>query len=150
MEIDATWAAPIDLKSTEDGYELDLDSIEVHPAVYMIGRRFGETCVPLYIGRTAKLQRRMRQHFDSRSFMRALREFPNGTRFLAWSTFPLKQGQRLQRVMAVVERGLILHALSEGHQLINIKGTKTPVDTVHFSGNLAARSISGLTVFVRK
>jgi len=150
MEIDATWAVPIDLTPIGDGYRLDLDVIGDHPAVYLIARRHGDRSVPLYIGRTAKLQRRMRQHFDSLRFMRALSDFPSGTRFLAWSTFRLKQGQRLKRVMGIVERGLILHALSEGHQLINIQGTRTPVDTVNFTGNLAARNIFGMTVLVRK
>jgi predicted GIY-YIG superfamily endonuclease len=150
MEINATWASPIDLVQSDSAYDLDLARIEDHPAVYVIGRRFGDSCVPLYIGRTAKLRRRMKQHFDSRRFMSALREFPNGTRFLAWSTFQLKQGQRLQRVMGIVERGLIAHALSENHQLINIQGTKTPVDTVNFTGNLSVRNIFGMSVLVQK
>lgn len=150
MEIDATWAAPIDLALNNDGYELDLGAVEDIPAVYLIGRRFGDKRVPLYIGRTAKLKRRMKQHMDSRRFMTALGNFPNGTRFLAWATFRLKQGQRLVRVMRIVERGLILHALSDNHQLINIQGTKTPVDTVNFTGNLEARNIFRMTVLVRK
>lgn len=150
MDIYASWAPPLDLPTSQDGYDVDATLIPDQPSVYIIGRRHGDNSVPLYIGRTAKLRRRMDQHFDSRAFMRALAAFPNGTRFLAWATFNLRQGQRIARVMAVVERGLIAHALSEGHQLINIQGTKTPVDTVHFTGNLAVRNITGMTMLVRK
>lgn len=132
------------------GYKLDLDKLEDCPAVYMIGRQFGDTGVPLYIGRTAKLQRRMKQHFDSLRFMKALRDFPSGTRFLAWAPFSLREGPRLKRVLDIVERGLILHALSEGHELINIKGTKTPVDTINFTGNQMVKYISGKTMYVRR
>ena len=154
MTVTASWHAPISLVPTDDnGYKFtdgDAEKIPNGPAVYMFGRLYDQKATPLYIGKSFTLRDRIcSQHLDSRRFMTALRNFPNGERFVMYCTFTLHGKQSPSKVLDLAERGLIDKALTEGHQLINIQGTRTPIHTFHFSGNRTSEQLVGREMLVR-
>ena len=151
---EGTWHHPIVLKTTADfAYELsphDAKQLPNGPALYVFGRFWSDNATPLYIGRTLTLQDRIcKQHLNSLTFMRALRDFPNGDRFLMYCTFAVP-ASRVGRTLDIAERGLIDKALTEGHELINIQGTRTPAHQFTFHGNSASHQICGKRMLVRK
>jgi hypothetical protein len=152
MPIEGSWQKPLTLRDTSQGYSLspeDEDLLTAAPAVYVFGRNYAETATPLYIGQTLDFRRRiLREHFDSIRFMNALKAFPHGERFLLWCTFSSQW--RIRRILDVLERGLIDKALTEGHQLINIRGVRTPTHEFKFTGNRISEQIAGRRMLVRK
>lgn len=151
---EGTWHQPMILKPTRDfAYELSKEDVELlpnTPALYVFGRFWADNATPLYIGRTKTLQDRIcKQHLNSLRFMRAMRDFPNGDRFLMHCTFAVGNG-RINKILDIAERGLIDKALTEGHELINIQGTRTPAHQFTFHGNQTSHQICGKHMLVRR
>ncbi|MGD9667844.1 MAG: hypothetical protein AB7U75_02190 [Hyphomicrobiaceae bacterium] len=150
MDIDAKWHKPIDLVPAEAfGYNVDLDAFPTEAGVYVFGRTWGDNSHPLYIGQSINLRARIKQHLDSVNLMKAIAEAASGQRFVMVCTLNLKRGQQVDRVLGILERGLIDRALTEGHELINVHGTKTPTHSVSFQGNRTSEQISGRYIYVR-
>jgi len=59
-------------------------------------------------------------------------------------------GRSSKRAIAIVEKVLIEHALTEGYELLNKAGTKTPTHEVRFSGFNRAKHFSGGRMYVKK
>lgn len=154
MAFEGSWHPAVILRDTGGHYRLkpeDDARLPALPAVYVFGRRYGDNATPLYIGQSLNLRRRvLKQHFDSLRFLNALRGFPQGDRFLLWCTFELKTKQKISNILGIVERGLIDKALTEGHQLINIRGVRTPAHLCKFTGNRISEQIAGREMLVRK
>lgn len=55
--------------------------------------------------------------------MTHLRSARSGNRVVIPGTVKTRPGQQLDKVITLVERALIRHFLSEGHDLVNISGT---------------------------
>jgi hypothetical protein len=55
-----------------------------------------------------------------------------------------------EKAIAIVEKALIEHALTEGYTLLNNAGTKTPTHAVRFSGFIGAKQFSGGKMYVKK
>ena len=150
LDIQAMWHQPLELAPSGIGYSLELDKIPDEPGIYVFGRTWGDNLAPLYIGRSTTLRQRLTTHLNTVKIIQAIRDFPGGNRFILFCTFELKRGQQIERVLEVVERGLIDKALTEGHELINVQGTRTPKHTINFQGNRCSEAVSGRQMFVRE
>lgn len=153
MDIEVQWATPIELV---DGQRFgliyavaEIGLIPETPGVYVFGRQFGDSVSPLYIGQAQRLRQRIDQQLNNVRLMKGLEAAASGARILLYGELLLKRGQRLPRVLNVVEAALIEYALTAEHQLLNKQGTKTPVHTLAFRGNRASRQVAPLRMNVR-
>lgn len=160
MELNIKWHKPINLL---DGHKQNLiytangiESWQGVPGVYMFCRLFGSKTIPLYIGKAEDIAVRINQHFNTSTKLMKGISNPNkgnrGKKVLVVGQFTPKSGQSTKKCITIIERALIVHALAEGHDLLNVQGTKTPTNRIHFSGNLGARSLTGklLSVAIAK
>lgn len=154
MRIEVKWSRPLPLR--DGSAELltytcdDLDPSLDEPGVYIFARRHGDSVSPLYIGQASRLKQRVEQQFANNTrLMNGLKQAGAGQRILLLGRVQFKRGQQLKQVLNVLESALIQHALTEGHELLNKQGTKTPVHTISFQGNRTSRCIAPLHVNVR-
>ena len=154
MDLKVQWYKPIELL---DGAAENLiytakglDEWREVPGIYMFARVFKGTLHPLYIGKAENIGLRATQHFkNSTKLMNSLKKSANGSKVLVPGEFKPKPGQNTKKCIAMIERALIDHALTEGYELLNVQGTRTPTHTVNFSGFLAARNITGQSISVK-
>jgi len=106
--------------------------------------------IPLYIGRSKNLYNRIWEHFETTTFMKQIAKSPRGEKVLIMGKYISKPGQSSERAIAIVEKALIAHALTEGHELLNKAGTKTPTHEVRFSGFNKAKQFSDGKMYVKK
>ncbi|WP_295972405.1 hypothetical protein [uncultured Xanthomonas sp.] len=154
MDLSVKWHAPINLlKGDKENliYVAEgLDDWYDVPGVYMFARVFDEGVSPLYIGRAESLGARAWQHFKSNTrLMNGIKKATNGRKVLVLGEFSPKPGQSTKKCIALIERALIDHALTEGHKLLNVQGTRTPSHKVSFSGYLGARHLTGTSLSFR-
>jgi hypothetical protein len=131
MELNVLWHRPLTLTRSEDQiYALDLDSVPDDPGVYVFMRVFGKNHHPLYVGKAENLRTRLTQQLNAVKLMRGIEKAENGARRVAFAVFTPKKGQQTRRCLLLIERALIRHFLSEGHELLNKKGTRLANHTV--------------------
>lgn len=146
MEIDIRWTHPIPL--IDGSRELltytcgSPDDLPEGPGVYVLGRQHGDTFSPLYIGQGTDLRQRIIQQFNNAKLMNGLKQAEAGRRTLLIGEVDLRGGQRVQRVLDVVESALIEYALANGHELLNKQGTRTPVHVINFAGNRTSEKVA--------
>ena len=156
MDIEIQWHQPIPLQdgSTDDLiYMVDEDELKEWydcPGVYMFCRIYNESMIPLYIGRSKNLYNRIWEHLETTTFMKQIAKSPRGEKVLIMGEYISKPGQSSERAIAIVEKALIEHALTEGYELLNKAGTKTPTHEVRFSGFNKAKQFSGGKMYVKK
>jgi hypothetical protein len=148
MELSIKWHKPISLIDGDNHnliYVADgLDSWQDVPGVYMFARIFNDEVFPLYIGKAESIGSRAWQHLKNNTkLMMTIKKSANGARVFIPGKFTPKPGQNIKKCIALVERALIVHALAEGYELLNVQGTKTPTHRVSISGYLGARNITG-------
>jgi hypothetical protein len=119
--------AQSDLGSLSDAYRM--------PGVYVLGRQWGDTFTPVYIGQSQNMASRVKSHIDKISMIRALRKAGTGEKFVLFGRFRAKRGQVEKTCLEIAEKALIRFALGEGHELWNKSGTKMKAHTVTSSGN---------------
>ena len=146
MEIDITWSKPIRL---HDGWRDDLiytcdevDELPDEPGVYVFARSYGDSIVPLYIGRATSLATRLWQQFNNAKLMLRIQKASSGRRVLLVGELQLKRGQNVERVLDVVEPTLIEYAVAQGHDLINKQGTSPKVHHINSRGSREAKSVA--------
>lgn len=144
MDLHIAWLPPHPLR---DGYRErltytldDLDDLPDSPGVYIFGRRHGDTFAPVYIGKALDLYRRIRQQLNNNRLMNALWDAPTGERQLLVGELVAKPGQRAERAIKIVERGLIKLALAQGHEIVNVQGARLHSHDIAMTGNRATRS----------
>jgi hypothetical protein len=134
MELQLIWHKPVKLKESRPDsdsiYEIDLDRIPETPGVYIFIRQFGNNKNALYIGKAKNLKTRIKQHLNSVRLMRKIQKEANGSRAVAFGEFISKPGQKADNCISYIERALIRHFLSEGHNLLNISGTRIAKHTI--------------------
>jgi hypothetical protein len=155
MQISVEWGKPIKLHDgTSENliYRIDnLENLPNGPGVYVFARKFGRNIVPLYIGRAVRLRRRIEQQLLTNvQLMMSIRKAEIGHRILLIGKLDLKPGQKVPKVLSILEPALIEYALAEGHELFNIAGAKTPVDRILSKGNLASRRVAPLRMNIRR
>jgi hypothetical protein len=144
VDLQIFWRAPVPLRQARANENLiyacdHWESIPAVPGVYVFGRLFGDSVDPIYIGRANVLSARIAQHIDGNvRLMQAIKQRPNGARVVLIGEWNAKKGQQRARVLPVLEAALIKYALAEGHDIVNDKGTKTPVHTIAMTGNRMA------------
>ena len=151
MDLNIIWHKPIILK---DGSNEDLiytasgiEKFDEVPGVYMFCRLYNDELFPLYIGRAKDIAFRINQQFNTTKLMKGIEKSPIGQKVLVVGEFKPKGGQNTESAIRLIESALIEHALSEGYELLNKSGTKTPVHKMSFSGNKMAKNFSGSTMF---
>jgi hypothetical protein len=82
--------------------------------------------------------------------MKAIEKSQKGTKVLVVGELTCKSGQGADKCIGIIEKALIEHALAQGYELINQKGTKTPYHEIEFAGNLAARDFSRKKILSKK
>ncbi len=115
-----------------------VDTLPDEPGIYVFARKFANTVVPIYIGQASNgLRVRLKQQANNLKLMTAIASEKNGDRVLLLGLVKLAQGQQLKSALKVAEQAHIEHALTDGHALINIQGTKTKRHEVNVAGAMA-------------
>ena len=147
MDIEIRWQGPI---SMIDGTEEkrvytpeDESLIPDCPGVYVFARKRGETIIPLYMGKAARLSVRIPQQLNSVELMKGIENSPQGRRVLIVGQLQRKPGQNLQKALRIAEAALIEHSLSQGFDILNKQGKSRPAHSVCFTGNREVRAYSG-------
>jgi len=136
MQIKLEWLEPIVLEegTKEDLfiYTCDEKLLPEEPGIYVFTRRFGKTFTPLYIGQATNLRSRIKGEFKSRiPLMKGIKKAQAGTRMLMVAKLkPAKWRRDLKEPLRIAEQVCIDYALSNGCNLLNVKGTKTPVHNI--------------------
>lgn len=128
MDISITWHNPLALI---DGSKLSLTftveeaGIPDKPGCYVFFNQYGDSKHIIYIGQAKNLNSRVNQQFKTNvRLMNVIKEFGRGSKKLMYCTIKPKRAQRIERLLKIVEKSLIKHALTNGHELINIQGSK--------------------------
>ncbi len=153
MKIEASWSKPVPLKKCPPGgliYELDLKALPPEPGVYVFARQYGEKVTPIYIGETVSIQARVKGHLNSLPLMRAIENAPSGNRFLIFCTVKASSRDKAKKHVKIIEKALIFHTQSEGHELFNKKGTKLPTHAIAFSGNRTSEAIAPRVMLIKR
>ncbi|MCU4159752.1 GIY-YIG nuclease family protein [Acidiphilium sp. AL] len=149
MDISVSWHQPMFLNWNKSRYDFrnhTLENIMETSGVYIFGRTHGKQSYPLYIGKTDHLRRRLKQHFNSVSLMQGLHEAPAGQRFLLVGEIQFRSGQDHKKVLSILERATIEKILGDGHDILNVQGTKRPSHTITFKGNRVSQKMLGRTI----
>ncbi|WP_234730077.1 GIY-YIG nuclease family protein [Acidocella facilis] len=125
MDLSVQWSVPIPLyKDEEVIYWCDLDKIPAKAGVYVFGRAYGQSFEAIYVGKGLKLNKRIEQHFINNVYlMKRLENAQKGTRVVLIGEFKAAPGQQAGTCIGIIERALIRHFMSEGHDLVNVQGT---------------------------
>lgn len=155
MKIDLKWDKPIRLRDGSSDNQIyqcrGLERFSRKPGVYVFARRFGKNVAPLYIGQASNLRDRIeKQQFNNLRLMMGVKKAHSGRRILLVARLNLKRGQRMNRVLDIVESALIKHALAQGHDLLNQQGTKTSVHLIRSKGNSSSRQVAPLTMYAER
>ena len=137
MDIQLEWQPHVKL---HDGHKQDLiytcneELLPEAPGIYVFARKFGSSVSPLYIGKANNLRARIKDQFNNMRLMKGVEKAQNGIRIIMLATLRTKRGQQFKKVLKIVEPAYIDHAISQGHELLNKQGTKTPVHTIKSDG----------------
>jgi hypothetical protein len=112
----------------------NIDSIPNDVGVYVFCRQHGENVSPLYIGKALNLRVRIGQQLNNCRLMNCIFNAPAGSRHVHFAVLRRKKNLKRAEAVKVVERGLIRAAMSEGHELFNVHGTKPRYETISSFG----------------
>lgn len=130
-------------------YTIDLDEIEREPGIYIFARRWGRSFEALYVGQSLNLRARMRRHLNNLRLMRHVENAKTGRRFVLLGEPVIKRGQRLQKVLKILERAHIRHFLAEGHDLVNQQGAQIRRHEIASSGRIPKAFVPSLMYLER-
>jgi hypothetical protein len=154
VKISLKWDKPIRLK---DGSKLNqiyhcagLDRFSGKPGVYVFARKYGKSVVPLYVGQASRLRGRIEGQFNNLKLMMGIKKAHAGHRILLIARVYLKPGQRMSKVLDIVESAIIKNARAQGHDLLNQQGTKTSVHAISSKGNTSSRQVAPRMMFAEK
>jgi hypothetical protein len=137
MHLHVEWGRPVQLKDATRYnmiYGLNLNRVTGNPGVYVFGRRWGSGFEALYVGKASNVRGRVKGHLNNLRLMQHLRNAKAGKRIVLAGTLVTKPGQQLLKSLAVAERTLIRYFLSEGHDLVNMQGTRLRRHELESSG----------------
>jgi hypothetical protein len=157
LKIELKWDKPIRLKDGSKLFQFyaipspRLERIPNRPGVYVFARSFGQSIAPLYIGQTSKLRSRINDHLKSSGrLMMKIKRAQAGRRILLVASLKLHPGQREEKVLEIVEKALIKHALAGGFELLNKQGVKTRVHVIKSKGNTSSKQVAPLRMLAEK
>jgi hypothetical protein len=122
MDITIAWKKRVPLHSEGAGhYSINLEQLPAAGGVYVIARWHGQSFEALYVGRSANIRGRVKQHLDSVKQMDHLAQAGNGARVILAGVIAGKPGIAKRR-QVIAERALIQYFASRGDDLVNKKG----------------------------
>lgn len=127
MNLGVEWSSPIKLKDAASDnliYKLDLERMPRAAGVYVFGRKWGNQFEALYVGKAGKIRGRIKTQLNNLRLMQHLKNAKAGKRVVMIGQFMGKPGQQVNRCLPLIERTLIRYFLSEGHDLVNVQGTR--------------------------
>jgi len=128
MKLSLEWSRPIKLRdATAENliYTLDYERLPAGRGIYVFGREWGKKKFEaLYVGSSSNIPSRVKWQLNNLKLMQHLKRAKTGTRVIVLAKVRTKPGQRLDKVLALVERALIRHFLLEGHDLVNKQGSR--------------------------
>jgi excinuclease UvrABC nuclease subunit len=141
MDLRLTWHKPVQLRKARAGstsiYDLDLTKAPAKPGVYIFMRRFGKKLSPLYVGKAGNLRVRMGQQLNALKLMKGIQNAAIGRRAVVFGEFVARPGQKEGKCLLMIEKALIRHFLSEGHDLLNVLGARITTRHVVTSDKVA-------------
>jgi hypothetical protein len=126
----------------------ELDRVPVTSGVYVFARLWGNDVEALYVGKADNLRVRIRGQLNNVRLMQHLKSARTGSRVVIPGEFTGRPGQRGAVCLPLIERALIRHFLSEGHDLVNRQGTRLRQHTV-VSSNRPFRFVPN-SIFLEK
>lgn len=154
MKIHLKWEKPVRLRDGAKQYMIyystKLDRLPNAPGIYVFARQFANAMIPLYVGKAGRLKNRVEQQLGHLKLMKKIESSPNGRRFLLVARVDFLPGQQERKVLTIVERALIKHALAQGHQLLNHQETKTKVHAIRSTGNKSFKSFANALMLVER
>ena len=142
MNLQVEWGRPIRLRDASGEnmiYGVDLGKLVTSAGVYVFGRRWGSQFEALYVGKAGNIRGRVKSHLNNLRLMQHLRNAKNGNRVVLAGKIITRRGQRLPKSLALAERALIRHFLSEGHDLVNKQGVRLRRHELDSSGQYPKR-----------
>jgi len=139
MKLHIMWEKPVLLRSgLKDGliYNVDYDSFDRVPGVYIFARKYGKSYEALYVGQSKNIRSRIKSHLNNLKLMRHIEEAKSGKRFVIVGYASPRPGQKVEKVIKLLERGLIRHFLSEGHDLVNQQGVRIRRHSIESAGGV--------------
>jgi hypothetical protein len=126
MRLQVEWGRPVPLiRSKADGlYGVDLEKLDPEPGVYVFARQWGSGFEALYVGKADNIRRRLRGQLNNLRLMNHVQIAKTGKRIVLPGYAVTRPGQRMPTVLTTLERALIRHFLSEGHDLVNKMGAR--------------------------
>lgn len=164
MKIELEWSGPLKLKPVATGgYEFDAieDDLPTQAGVYVFARKFGVNYSPIYIGKARNIRSRLKVQFKSLPLMVKVKHWNptnaqdpslalNGNRVLFIGHLVRPNSiAKIESALRISERSLIEHALTEGHNLVNIQLTKTKYDEIVSHGAGATKSFAPRSMLVK-
>jgi len=153
MKLEVEWMRSILLRDARRDenliYNVTLERLSSTAGIYIFGRRWGDQFEALYVGKANSIRPRVKGQLNNLRVMRHLQSAKTGKRVLLVGRVITKPGQQLEKCLLLVERALIRYFLSEGHDLVNMLGTRIRRHEVSSSGKLPKRFIPGL-MFVER
>jgi len=126
MKLQVDWGHPLSMRlASRQGliYLVDLDSLPRAAGVYVFGRQWGGGFEALYIGKADNIRGRVRNQLNNLRLMQHVRNAKSGGRIVLAGSLVPRPGQNAMSCLPILERTLIRHFLSEGHDLVNVQGT---------------------------
>jgi len=102
MKLSIEWEKPVVLRSgRRDGliYNIDYDSFERFPGIYIFARKWGKSFEALYVGQSKNIRQRIRNHLNNLKLMRHIEDAKSGRRYVIVGYASPKPGQKLEKVL---------------------------------------------------
>ena len=142
------WMRQVSLRSASRQQNLtywaDQNKLPSASGVYVFGRRYGNSFEALYVGKANDIRGLLKGQFKNRPLMMHVKKAKKGKRVVLTGCFVARPGQKLGRCLPLIERALIRYFLSEGHDLVNVAGTRLRRHEITSSGKQLKRLIPKL------
>lgn len=152
MRLKVDWGVPMQLRDGRKEnlvYTIHLDKLPTTGGIYVFGRRWGRQFEALYVGKANRIRGRIKVQINNLRLMQHLKNAKSGKRILLCAKVVTRPGQRLEKCLTLIERALIRHFLSDGHDLVNKQGTRLRRHEIESTGRQPKRFIPGLMYLER-
>jgi hypothetical protein len=152
MNLVLEWRKPVLLRNgAKDGliYTMDMEKVPDGPGIYVFARRWGRSYEALYVGKGERVRRRIRGQLNNLRLMRHIEGARIGRKVLIVGQAMPRPGQRVPKILSILERAFIRHFLSEGHDLVNKQGVRIRRHEIGSSGPIP-RTFVPATMFLER
>ena len=147
MKLKINWSKPVPMeRAAHEGqiYSLDISKVPEDAGIYVFARHWGKSYEALYVGKSTNLRGRVRGHLNNLKLMKYLENAKAGKRVVIIGQSITLPGQKIDKVLATLERAFIRHFLLEGHDLGNHQGVRIQRHEISSEGNLIKSFIPSL------